>query len=264
MAEPLLRERLPQSLQAYGYIFQKNRVKSDHIDVLVDRWPDFRILVTRPLREKEEDYFKDMCIYTTDRNALREILDKKEIVSWQKYLCIGTNLCHEETIMSVAAANGATGNMVALCHVLRLEDPSHLPEIDSGNIQVSSLDESHISLVNEAWKFGRGEHSMKFIQNLVRNFPSCCVLDDNGQPVAWILTYDYSAMGMLYTMPQHRRKGYAKILISAISKKLFYMGYPVFCFIEEENLFSLNLFKSMGFKDEPSYRNAWFTFNQLH
>ncbi|XP_053476129.1 glycine N-acyltransferase-like protein 3 [Ictalurus furcatus] len=66
----------------------------------------------------------------------------------------------------------------------------------------------------------------------------CCVLDSEGRPVSWILTYASCAMGMLYTMPEHRRKGYAKDLVTTMAKKLRSEGYPVYCFIEEENQLS--------------------------
>lgn len=128
---------------------------------------------------------------------------------------------------------------------------------------MSSLNESHIPVVNETWKFGKGEYSVKFLKNIIRYFPTCCILNENSQPVAWILTYNYCAMGMLYTQPDHRRKGYAKLLISTMSKRLHTQGYPVFCFVEEENQLSYRLFKSLGFEEEPSYRAAWFHFNQL-
>lgn len=131
----------------------------------------------------------------------------------------------------------------------------------SAPVAVSSLDESHITLVNETWKFGEGEHSRSFIKNMICHYPTCCILDKNGQPVAWILTYAYCAMGMMYTQPAHRQKGYAKILISTMSKKLHDQGYPVFCFIEEENQVSYRLFTSLGFTEDPSYRATWFQFN---
>ncbi|XP_062375837.1 glycine N-acyltransferase-like isoform X2 [Sardina pilchardus] len=241
-----------------------NRVKSDdRIDVLVDRWPDFRVVITRPLREKEEDYFNDVCVYSKHGDTMKEILLETELVDWHNYLCLGVDLCNEEMITSIAATRGVTGSKAAVCHMLRMEDPAHLPPLDSSTVTISSLDESHISLVNETWKFGEGEHSVKFIRNVIRHFPTCCILDASGTPVAWVLTYAYCAMGMLYTRPEHRRKGYAKILISVISKRLHAQGYPVFCFIEEENQLSYKLFQSLGFKEDPSYRASWFHFNQL-
>lgn len=133
----------------------------------------------------------------------------------------------------------------------------------SSGISLSSLDESHIALVNQTWKFGKNEGSIRLIQNMVANFPSCCVLDTEGKPVSWILTYASCAMGMLYTLPEHRRKGYAKVLVSTMAKRHHAQGYPVFCVIEEENEVSYRLFKSLSFTEDPSHREAWFGFNDF-
>lgn len=113
------------------------------------------------------------------------------------------------------------------------------------------------------WKFGQEKDSVRMIRNMVANFPSCCVLDADGQPVSWILTYTSCAMGLLYTVPEHRGKGYAKVLVSSMAKRFHAQGYPVFCFIEEENELSYRLFKSLGFTEDPSYRGAWFGFNEM-
>lgn len=95
---------------------------------------------------------------------------------------------------------------------------------------------------------------------MVKNFPSCCVLDAEGKPVSWVLTYASCAIGMLYTLPEHRGKGYARLVVSALAKRLYSEGYPVYCFIEEENTVSLQLFKRLGFTEVPLYRKTWFDF----
>lgn len=68
---------------------------------------------------------------------------------------------------------------------------------------------------------------------------------------------------MLYTLPAHRGKGYAKALISSMAKTFCGQGYPVFCFIEEDNKTSYQLFKGMGFSEDPSYRETWYGFNDF-
>lgn len=129
-------------------------------------------------------------------------------------------------------------------------------------LRVSSLNESHSALVNSTWKFAMGECSEQFIRNMILHFPSSCVLDSEGRPVSWILTYASCAMGMLYTLPEHRQKGYAKALVTILSKKLHSEGYPVYCFIEEENQLSYRLFTSLGFTEDLSYGAAWLECDQ--
>lgn len=121
------------------------------------------------------------------------------------------------------------------------------------------MNESHIGLINQTWKFGQ-DGALRMIRNMVKNFPSCCVLDKDGKPVSWVLMYASCAMGMLYTLPEHRGKGYAKIVVSAMAKRLYAEGYPVFCFIEDYNTLSYQLFKTLGFEDSTN-KETWFAFN---
>lgn len=116
-------------------------------------------------------------------------------------------------------------------------------------------------MVNKTWKFGGNEQGYRNIQNLISNFPTCCVMDSQGQPVAWILAYDYCAMGILYTLPEHRGRGYAKVLVSTMAKKLQAEGYPVYCFVEVDNIVSYKLFKGLGFIEDSTYRALWYEFN---
>ncbi|XP_030627692.1 glycine N-acyltransferase-like protein 3 [Chanos chanos] len=262
-AETFLKNYLPQSQQAYSFIFLINRARVSAADVLVDQWPDFSAIIIKPKREKEGDVFKDICVFARNEDTVRKVLADTNILDWQTFLCLGVDLCYEEVVWGVAKSKAASGNRVSVCHMMTLKDPSHLPPTDSSALKVSSLNESHVTLVNSTWKFAQEEHSMGMIRNMILNFPSCCLLDTAGQPVAWILTYESCAIGMLYTVPEHRGKGYAKALVTIISKKLFSQGYPVYCFIEEENQVSYRLFSKLGFTEDPSYRATWFHFNSL-
>ncbi|CAJ1067733.1 glycine N-acyltransferase-like [Xyrichtys novacula] len=260
-AETELRKYLPQSLKVYGVLMLKNRVTSDPLSVIVDKWPDFRVFICRPHCEKKGSFFKDILIFATDGAILTEIIKKPAVMDWTKQLCIEFNHQHVEVFRTVASEKGVPGHEHGVCHVMILEDVSNLPSIDSSGVSLSSLDESHISLLNQTWKFGKCDEALRMIQDILTHFPSCCMLDAEGKPVAWILVYSSSAMGMLYTLPEHRGKGYAKVLIYTMAKRLHAEGYPVYCFIEEDNTLSYRLFKNLGFTEDPSYRAAWFRVN---
>lgn len=121
---------------------------------------------------------------------------------------------------------------------------------------MSSVKESHAALINSTWKFGMGELTEPLVRSMIRNFPSCCVLDSDGQPVSWVLTYASCAMGVLYTLPAYRQKGYAKALVTVLAKKLHSKGYPTYGIVEQENQTSYTLFSSLGFTGDPYYRAA--------
>ncbi|XP_047459652.1 glycine N-acyltransferase isoform X1 [Mugil cephalus] len=288
-AEIEVKRYLPRSQQVYGYLMLKNRVRSDPVKILVDRWPQFNVIVCKPQWEERGDHFKDMIIFAKDGAALEEIIRKSSVIDWTQNNCFGTSLPHMEIIKALAAEKNVPIEKLAVCHMMILEDIHHLPSIErykahsdvliinnsfrrhsqtfslfriSSGISLSSLDESHVALVNQMWKFGKDEEAVRMIRNMVTNFPSCCVLGADGQPVSWMLTYASCAMGMLYTLPEHRGKGYAKVLISCMAKRHHAQGYPVYCFVEEENVVSYRLLKNMGFTEDPSYRETWCRINQ--
>ncbi|XP_035616309.1 glycine N-acyltransferase isoform X1 [Oncorhynchus keta] len=267
--ETQLKELFPQSQQVgikvYGYIFLMNRVMADPIQVFVDRWPEFNVILCKPPYGKEGDLFKDTCVFTKDEASFRNILGENNIIDWTKFLCLGTSLCYEEMVMVVASERKVPVNKVSVSHMMMLQDPSRLPPVESAiESMISSLDESHADLVNKTWKFGNTENSFQMIRNMIRHYPSCCVLDAESQlPIAWVLTYPSCAMGMLYTLQEHRGQGLAKALVSSMSRRLYSQGFPVYCFVEEENTLSYNLFTNLGFTEDPQYRAAWFDFNSL-
>ncbi|XP_074532718.1 glycine N-acyltransferase [Halichoeres trimaculatus] len=261
-AQTELKRFLPRSLHVYGFLLLRNSVTPESVAVFVDRWPDFRVLVCRPQAEEKGDFFKDVLVFANDETILKEIIKRPNVINWNKQVCFGLNHQHMEIFKAVASEHKVPGCEHAVCHVMILEDVSKLPAIDSSGISLSSLDESHISLLNETWKFGQCAEALRMIRNNLSNFPSCCVLDAEGKPVAWMLMYNSSALGMLYTLPEHRGKGYAKVLICTMAQRLHAEGYPVYCFVEEENALSYRIFTKLGFTEDPSYRAAWFRVNE--
>lgn len=257
-----LKNYFPQSLQAYGCVLLLNRTgqSADPSIVLVDQWPEFRVVLIKPEYREKGDSFKDVTVFSKNDDYLRDLLAQRDVIDWKKFVCLAAELKHEKMLEVVAVNRGVPVKKEAVCHMLVLRDPSKLPAFDSLSLKLSSLNESHLELVNSSWKFGC-EDSKVMIKNMIVNFPSCCVLDSDDQPVAWLLTYVSCALGILYTLPEHRGKGYAKALVTVMSKKLHSQGCPVYCFTEEENQLSYRLFTSLGFTDEPEFRAAWFVFS---
>ncbi|XP_042562534.1 glycine N-acyltransferase-like protein 3 isoform X2 [Clupea harengus] len=265
-AEQVLRCYLPKSSKVYGFLFGMNRNKPCTLEVAVDSWPDFKSIIFRPDQKNEHvsDYMKKVTLFCTDVQVLKRMILEENAIDWTTYFLIGGfNISLAPMLKEVAASRGVNVRGFTLVHLMSLSDPCDLPELPDNSIvtRICSLNESHIDIVNKTWKFGGNEKGYNNIKNLISHFPSCCIADETGQPVSWVLVYDYCALGLLYTLPEHRGKGYAKTLITVMSKKLHAQGYPVYCFIEEENDISFRLFKSLGFTEDPSYRAAWFEFN---
>ncbi|XP_064173587.1 glycine N-acyltransferase-like protein 3 isoform X2 [Anguilla rostrata] len=266
-AGKVLQSHLPKSSKVYGYLFGVNRNKPHTLEVIVDSWPDFKTIICRPDQKNAHTllYKNRLNFFSTDEKILKKMLTEDKVLDWNKYFRIGGfDIRHATMLKDVAATKGATFRQLILVHLLVLQDPNLLPQLTVNSdmeARISSLNESHVSLVNKTWKFGGDEKGFKLIKYLIRHFPTCCITDEEGCPVSWVLLYDYCAMGLLYTAPDYRGRGYTKILISTMATRLHAQGYPVYCFIEEENQLSYRLSKKLGFTEDPSYRAAWYEFN---
>lgn len=108
------------------------------------------------------------------------------------------------------------------------------------------LDISHSSLLNKTWSRGGNPRCEKYLANLICCFPSVCVLDDKGYPLSWSLTDQFATMIHSYTLPEHRRKGFSRLVTTTLAKKLHSCGFPVQGNVLEANLPSVTLLKSMN------------------
>lgn len=73
-------------------------------------------------------------------------------------------------------------------------------------------------------------------------------IEDKGSLVAWIMTHDDGAIGLLHVLPSHRGRGYATALVKRISTELRHNKNLPFMHIEEDNTASITVAKKCGFK----------------
>uniref|UniRef100_A0A671QQH7 Glycine N-acyltransferase-like protein n=1 Tax=Sinocyclocheilus anshuiensis TaxID=1608454 RepID=A0A671QQH7_9TELE len=244
IAETTLYAHLSKSIKGstvYGFVFAMNRGKPHTLEVLVDTWPAFTTIIVRPdpnVRKKTKGLYDEV---------LRRMLAVEDAIDWSTYFLIGgmTSFFPPKKYY-----------IISMNYVVFVQYDFNFNK----KPRLSVLNESHANVVNKTWKFGGDDKGYRNILNLIRHFPTCCITDENNQPVSWVLLYDYCAMGMLYTQPEHRGKGYAKALVTTMAQRLHSQGYPVYCFIEECNPLSYKLFKSMFFSVDPSYRVVWYEF----
>ncbi|XP_068581026.1 glycine N-acyltransferase-like protein 3 [Cebidichthys violaceus] len=266
IAEGVLLKHFPKSFKVYGFIYGINRKKPSTLEVIVDTWPDFKVIICRPdpKNKRALEFMKKVTYFSMDDQVLRKMLTEENAIDWSTYFLIGGfDVSHATMLKEVSSDREVNNKVFALVHLLYLPDSSHLPTPAAGSeleSRISSLNLSHVDLVNKTSKFGGSKQGYMNIKNLISNFPSCCITDGQGQPVSWILVYDYCAL-ILYTLPEHRGRGYAKVLVSTMARRLHSEGYPVYCFVKEDNMVSYKLFKNLGFIEDPSYRAAWFEFN---
>ncbi|XP_073682351.1 glycine N-acyltransferase-like protein 3 [Garra rufa] len=267
-AESILKQSFPESIKVYGCIFNINRGKPHNLEVIADQWPEFTVIICKPkvqgTKDREGD-FNIYSIYSKNKDSLKSFLNTPGVINKDAFtLLAGVDIRHLGAVQEFADQHGVPWKVKAVMNVLQLQDEGQLQFIESSaGLRVAPLSAAHAHLVNSTWKYGGDRNSYNSVLNYITHNPSLCVIEEGGtEPVSWLLVYQHAALGLLYTLPQHRRKGYAKLLVSMMAKNLLDRGHPVYCFVEKENDFSYKLFTSLGFQNSPDYRAVWFELNQ--
>ncbi|KAG6920460.1 glycine-N-acyltransferase like 3 [Chelydra serpentina] len=120
-------------------------------------------------------------------------------------------------------------------------------------MRLSSLDISHIDLLNETWAvWGEMTRAGGYLTSLIRYFPSICLLDAASRPVSWNLLDPFGAMCHGYTLPQHRGCGYNGVLTNMLAKRLQALGYPRYGHVALDNYPIQRLRERQGFQRQPT------------
>ncbi|XP_075784653.1 glycine N-acyltransferase-like protein 3 isoform X2 [Pelodiscus sinensis] len=224
-------------------------------EVLMDSWPEFKAVLIRPHREVASDdsdfYTNTYAVYYRDLGACRALLGSA--INWDQAFCIhGLRDGLYEASRDIAQTKGA--KLDVLCYFTYFHpDPSSMPEIRlDPAVKLSSLDVSHVDLLNETWLFGGNEKSRKYLASLIHHFPSACLLDATGRPVSWLASDAFGALMHGYTLPQHRRRGYNRVLSNVMAKRLHSLGYPSYCNVAVDNYPMQRLQEQEGFQRQPS------------
>ena len=134
----------------------------------------------------------------------------------------------------------------APCETYLLPEGSPLPEPAGHAVGPLALAEAELVDAHYAY---RNETSLAKIRACIQHRPSSCVRVD-GQPVCWLLVHEDNSFGIMYTLEEHRRKGYAvDVTMDLIGRQLARGGTP-FLQIRDDNAMSPGLARRCGFVPE--------------
>uniref|UniRef100_A0A8B9R0L8 Glycine N-acyltransferase-like protein n=1 Tax=Anas platyrhynchos TaxID=8839 RepID=A0A8B9R0L8_ANAPL len=242
MLEKMLRWSFPVSLKVYGAVMNINRGNPFRKEVVVDSWPDFKAVITRPQRQTDDldHYTNAHAVFYKEPQAYQELLENTNTINWGQIFQIqGIVLtCSVKSVICSilrSVRHSFFFFLIYFLYSLRM-DPK---------FTLAYLDISHSSLLNKTWSRGGNPRCEKYLANLICSFPSACVLDDKGYPLSWSLTDQFATMIHSYTLPEHRRKGFSRLVTTTLAKKLHSCGFPVQGNVLEANLPPVSLLKSM-------------------
>ncbi|KAM9146841.1 glycine N-acyltransferase-like protein 3 [Pangshura tecta] len=256
LLEGMLRLGLPHTLPVYCTVMHVNRGNPAGQEVLVDSWPAFKMVVTRPCREvawDPSDYFTNLhTAFYRDEGACRALLGNSRTINWdQAFQIQGLQDGVYETIRDIARARGL--EMETYLHRLLLHpDPPAMPQYrpDKG-LRLAPVSPAHAMQLRDAWTFGRNSWSLRYLTLLIRHFPSACLLAPEGTPISWCLTDPLAALTHGYTLPEHRGQRHMGSVVGMLVAQLHARGFPVYTGLLPHNEPSLRTLQRLGFRILP-------------
>ncbi|XP_066467873.1 glycine N-acyltransferase-like protein 3 [Tiliqua scincoides] len=256
LLEEMLQKIQSQSLVVCGAVMNINRGNPFGYEVIVDSWPEFKAILTRPRREVPSDdsdvFANTYTAFYRDQDAYRTLLLESDAVNWSQCFTIrGNQDGIYEASRNAAAAKQMRFSSASYIPYLS-PDPNKLREckLDAG-FRLSSLNHSHVDLLNETWPYGGSKPSHQYLAKLVRCFPNICILDVSGHPVSWVLMDPFGAGAHNYTLQSHRGRGFSSVVLRALTMQASAAGYLWYGFVAPENIRMQKIQEHLGYQRLP-------------
>lgn len=195
-----------------------------------DRWPRPRAVLCRGR--------VSFCLYAADEESAERIFDG---IDWRGEVRL-SGLEHRFLPLVRRRAKEISENPCGMYRVER-EGFRPVPAPEGAARRVEPLRPEDAPLITRHWPYGDDE---SYPLSRIRSAPSACIRV-GGRPAAWALIHYGGDIGMVHTLEEHRRKGFARQVVSALTEERFRAGRTPFCFIVDGNRASQRLFEGLGF-----------------
>ncbi|XP_013919651.1 PREDICTED: glycine N-acyltransferase-like protein 3 isoform X1 [Thamnophis sirtalis] len=270
LLERVLRKGLPETMLVCGAVMHINRGNPAQHEVVVDSWPEFKAVLTRPQKEvvkDNRDYYANLhAAFYREEDACRTLLENKDAVDWDKAFQLqGLQDGLYQAVKVMAEARSVhmephfyqamlNPDAATLCQNQLRSDPLHL----------GTLNPSHAALLNDTYEFGGNDRSLRYLRSLIEDFPNACLLDQKGQLVAWSLSDALGCLTHGYALPEFRGKGYMKTVMQALARKLHTKDFALYTRVRSENEISKQHLRGQGFHLLPWTKYVLFFHSKSH
>uniref|UniRef100_H2NDD1 Glycine N-acyltransferase-like protein n=1 Tax=Pongo abelii TaxID=9601 RepID=H2NDD1_PONAB len=246
-----LEKSIPESIKAYGTIFNIKNKNPFKMEVMVDAWTDYQFVITRPQnREVKNDwdhYTNTYHIFTKAPDNLEEVMLRVPVF----LLSPGCQEGLDEVIRKVATSKSVQIDYVKTTLFI-LELPKKHKTSSNDKMQLFK-----VGLVNEHWAFGKNERNLKYIERCLQDFLGFGVLGPEGQLVSWLVMGQSCELRMGYTVPKYRNQGNMLKIGYHLEKNLSQNEIPFYAHVADNNKKSLQALKNVGFKICPCGWHQW-------
>ena len=248
---------------AYYYYWIENAIKWRK------RNPNIAIEIYSPYGNIEQGAFIGICnsslhlaiIFTSEPNdeTLYKALTETKVIDWSRRIYLAA--IHESIIPTIFSAVEflksiqivETSISVAATFYFKTAEKCANVEICVPNeCYIKPLENSDVAKIHFEWPHKEVEHpelSTRYIGTMVEmNGGIGLYLKKDDCLVSWAIHNDFHGIGMLQTLEEHTRKGYAKVVINALAKNLGEQGISPTLFIVNGNVTSETLFKHLDWE----------------
>ncbi|XP_037104141.1 glycine N-acyltransferase-like isoform X2 [Syngnathus acus] len=247
----ILHRELPQSINVLGGLHHMLQNNVFQLKMCVDSWPTFSTAICYRqnqnggnFKESHEKY----SIFSKNQNTLRRLLtDDKLQIKWRNGLEFEVANHHSQIICEIASLRGFHVEENGGYHSYINYSPDKLNMSEKTSmLAMSTLKVSHAELVAQQLPYG-GSEEINRVKAYIQHLPNCCVVDEKGHPVSWLLTDELNEMRMAYSQPKYRRKGHFQDMMHTLIRQRISEGLPVYCHIHKDNAAAIGFVIKAGF-----------------
>ncbi|XP_037104140.1 glycine N-acyltransferase-like isoform X1 [Syngnathus acus] len=248
----ILHRELPQSINVLGGLHHMLQNNVFQLKMCVDSWPTFSTAICYRqnqnggnFKESHEKY----SIFSKNQNTLRRLLtDDKLQIKWRNGLEFEVANHHSQIICEIASLRGFHVEENGGYHSYINYSPDKLNMSEkTSTLATSTLNESHVELVVQQLPFGGRKENFNLVEAYIKHLPNCCVVDEKGHPVSWLLTDEFNCLRMSYTQPKYRRNGHLQHMMLTLIGQRISEGLPAFTHIHKKNAAPIGLANKAGF-----------------
>ena len=122
---------------------------------------------------------------------------------------------------------------------------------------MAALKVDHASFISVSYDYCELQNRVKYFQYLIKNsFSVGLFLEvDSSRPVSWAVLSNYGHIIHFYTVEEHRRKGYGRMTMLRLMRKILEANMVPVLEIDIHNIPSVKLNTGLGFVE--SFDSTW-------
>ncbi|XP_006821723.1 glycine N-acyltransferase-like protein 3 [Saccoglossus kowalevskii] len=246
-----LRTQQPHSLKVIGHLTSNVKSPDWKTEVYVDSWSHLSVVIC--LNRKHIGPYitlsdTDIYLHSTCSEKLKEILLNSTVIDWGNTVFFdGIDDALLPDLQEIAPQSGKL--KLEFCANIHLHtNTDRLNWATPNGTLLSPLTVAEARIVLKNWKFGR-DWMLSEIEHIIQTNLTSGLFTNEGELVAWALEGFYGGIGFVHTLENHRRKGYAKIVVADLTKKMLTAGQTPWAHVEDhsEKGVSERLLESVGF-----------------